>query len=73
MTPCLQKQLPAHTALPSGTRVQVTLDDGSSWQTKTRSEPWRLASGHWVVLIEGRVGGYSLDRVTPISDHIQIT
>ena len=48
----------------AGTAVKVKLDDGSIWETKTRSEPWQLGSGQWVVLLEGRAGGYSLDRVT---------
>ena len=50
--------------MKSGTPVNVRLDDGSIWKTKTRSEPWQL--GHaWVVLLEGRTGGYLLERVTP--------
>lgn len=50
--------------MKAGTAVNVTCDDGSIWQTKTRSEPWQLGGGQWVVLLEGKAGGYSLDRVT---------
>jgi hypothetical protein len=50
--------------LPRGTEVVVRLDNGTKWRTRTRSEPWQLPSGHWVVLLGGRTGGYDLDRVT---------
>jgi hypothetical protein len=48
---------------PSGTPVIVTLGDGTRWKTRTRSEAWTLPNGRRVVLIEGRSGGYSLERV----------
>ena len=47
-----------------GTEVNVLLDDGTIWRTHTRSEPWQLGHGQWVVALEGRAGGYALDRVT---------
>lgn len=50
---------------PVGLAVVVTLDDGSQFQTTTRSEPWQLGHGEWVVLVEGIVGGYVLRRVRP--------
>lgn len=53
---------------PSGTYVCVELDDGSSWFTLTRSEAWTLPSGHHVVLLQGRTGGFSLERVTAVDD-----
>lgn len=49
-----------------GTKVEVTLDDGSKWITETRSEPWELGSGHKVVMLKGKSGGYSFDRVKPV-------
>ena len=62
--------------VPEGTPVIVTLDDGSKWETKTRSIPWMLGAdsrdetdpthspGHTaVILLEGRTGGYLLERV----------
>ena len=46
-----------------GCGVLVKLDDGRLWHTKTRSKAWTLGSGHPVVLLEGRSGGYDLSRV----------
>jgi hypothetical protein len=51
------------TTIPSGTAVTVTRDDGSPWLTRTRTEPWQLGDGTWVVALEGRAGGFRLDRV----------
>lgn len=48
-----------------GIGVLVKLDDGKLWHTKTRSEAWELGSGHPVILLEGRSGGFDLARVTP--------
>ena len=50
--------------IKSGTAVNVLLDDGTIWRTRTRSEPWQLGHRQWVVALEGRAGGYALDRVT---------
>ena len=47
---------------PAGTTVVVTLDNGAPWYTTTRSRPWQLGDGTWVVLLAGRTGGYRLDR-----------
>lgn len=49
--------------IPSGLDVTVIRDDGSRWLTRTRSEPWQLGDGTWVILLEGKAGGYALDRV----------
>ena len=49
--------------LPNGTDVAVTRDDGSIWLTRTRTAPWQLGDGTWVVALEGRAGGFRLDRV----------
>ena len=51
---------------PAETRVEVTLDDGSKWYTKTRSEPWRLGDGTLVVSLKGKAAGYLASRVRPI-------
>jgi hypothetical protein len=48
---------------PAGTPVTVTLDDGSPWETETRSAAWALGHGAPVVLLEGKSGGYALERV----------
>ena len=51
------------TTMPSGTDVTVIRDDGTEWLTKTRTEPWQLGDGTWVVALEGRAGGFDLSRV----------
>lgn len=50
--------------IPSGAEVSVRLDVGSIFETTTRSAPWQLGHGAWVVLLEGKTGGYDLSRVT---------
>lgn len=63
--PPRQQAIPAAMkTIASGTAVEVTLDDGSTQQTATRSEPWQLGDGSWVVMLEGRIGGYDLARVS---------
>ena len=49
-----------------GTPVQVVRDDGSKMLTRTRSVPWQLGHGDWVVSVEGISGGYLLSRVHPV-------
>ena len=53
--------------MPSGTEVRVRMDNGKPFYTKTRSEPWQLGWGGWVVLLEGQSGGYSLDRMEALT------
>ncbi len=48
---------------PEGTAVTVTLDDGSTWETTTRSAPWLLGGHTAVIMLEGKSGGYALERV----------
>ena len=50
-------------AVPVGTPVTVTKDDGSRFETRTRSEPWALGHGQPVIKVEGITGGYMLERV----------
>lgn len=52
--------------MPSGTRVNVVKDGGQVIQTTTRSEPWQLGHGAWVVLLDGTSGGFALERVSPV-------
>ncbi len=59
----MRHQPPVDTTITSGTDVTVTRDDGSLWQTRTRTDPWQLGDGTWVVALEGRAGGFALDRV----------
>lgn len=51
---------------PPGTHVHLTNDDRKIETTKTRSVAWLLGSGTPVVMVEGRAGGYLLDRIKPI-------
>lgn len=51
------------TDTPEGTPVLWIKDDGSVTQTKTRSLPWKLGSGQWVVKIIGIAGGYAIERI----------
>lgn len=46
--------------------VNVLEDDGRKTTSRTRSEPWVLGDGVTrVILLEGRVGGFDVRRVTP--------
>ncbi len=54
--------------LPIGTKVSLQLDNGQWEATTTRSHPWQLGHGQWVVQVEGRAGGYDLDRIIPSSE-----
>ena len=38
---------------PVGTFVSVRLDDDRMWDTTTRSAPWQLGNGTWVVQFHG--------------------
>lgn len=49
---------------PIGTEVDVVLDNGRVWRTKTRSEMWKLGSGDWVVKLEGYPGVFAAERCT---------
>lgn len=51
-------------AWPNGIRVLYRDDLGEHQATRTRSRPWKLPSGDWVVLQEGKTGGYLLERFT---------
>jgi hypothetical protein len=47
----------------NGEEVIVTLDDGTKFETRTRSEAWLMGGHTWVVQIDGRAGCYDLKRV----------
>ena len=51
-------------AHPSGTPVVLTDDFGRKHETRTRSIAW-VVCDHVSVLVEGRTGGYLLDRIRP--------
>ena len=58
--------------MPAGTLVHVALEGGASLPTRTKSDPWQLATGEWVVLLHAMTGprrfsgGVTLDDVTPV-------
>lgn len=52
---------------PIGTGVVLVDDLGERAETKTRSMAWPLGHGEAVVMVEGRSGGYMLDRITPLA------
>lgn len=45
-----------------GMRVHVLDDMSGITTTTTRSNPWQLGHGAWVVSLVGRTGGYMLER-----------
>lgn len=48
-----------------GMDVWLEKDGGHVVPTKTRSLPWQLGHGAWVVQVEGVAGGYNILRITP--------
>lgn len=57
-------------AFPIGTPVLAwpgTRNAAPRW-TKTRSEPWQLGHGDWVVAVDGVAGGVALTHVEHIPD-----
>lgn len=48
---------------PPGTRCLLKNDDGTVTATETRSPAWVLPSGHTVVLLKGKAGGWNLQRL----------
>lgn len=49
--------------LAEGSEVLLLDDHGELHETRTRSRPWKLGDGTLVVLVEGRTGGYDLERI----------
>lgn len=47
---------------PIGTKCVLRLDNGSTFETETRSETWVL-NGREVILVKGKSGCYCLDRL----------
>jgi len=53
--------------MPVGTKcvmvncAEAELHKGKVWET--RSEPWQLGHGAWVVLLEGYCGGFLVDKL----------
>ncbi|HMG12784.1 MAG TPA: hypothetical protein VK571_06400 [Gemmatimonadaceae bacterium] len=51
-----------------GTRIALVDDRGVVHITHTRSEAWQVESGHWLVQIVGRTGGYLCARCFALPD-----
>jgi hypothetical protein len=54
---------------PNGTPIVLTLDDGKEMLTSTRSNVWALGSGQLVCLVEGKVGGWAIERMRLQGNH----
>lgn len=49
-----------------GSPVNLIDDMGDTCETKTRSEAWTLGDGTPVVSVDGRTGGFLLERIIPM-------
>lgn len=49
---------------PEGTKVNVRKDNGSIFETTTRSAAWLMGEHTAVILVDGIAGGFALERVT---------
>lgn len=55
---------------PVGSPCDLILDNGQTFRTSTRSEAWNLGHGQAVVMVEGKSGGWMLERVRILENHI---
>jgi hypothetical protein len=53
-----------NTHISVGREVILIEDDGSITRTRTRSAAWEVGP-RGVVLVEGKTGGYDIDRIGP--------
>lgn len=53
---------------PEGTAVYLVESDGSVTKTRTRSPVWPLGDGELVVSVEGKTGGWAIDRMTVVPE-----
>jgi hypothetical protein len=51
---------------PVGTAVLLREDDGRDTLTKTRSEAWVMGGHTAVVMVEGKRGGWDLERLRSV-------
>lgn len=54
---------------PVGSPCILILDDRSELPTRTKSMAWRLGHGAVVVAVEGKSGGWDIDRVRMLETH----
>jgi hypothetical protein len=65
---------PATSDTPIGTLVVLIDDGGRPHLTRTRSSVWELdATGKWMIMVDGRTGGYLLSRIFVLPDLGQLT
>lgn len=50
---------------PRPIEVTLILDDRSMLETRTRGLAWEVADGIAVICVDGKAGGYRLNRVLP--------
>lgn len=58
-----------NTLYPVGTPCDLLQNDGTRLRTKTRSIAWELGHGQAVVKVEGKTGGWELERVCILEAH----
>ena len=63
---------PATSDTPIGTLVVLVDDFRRPHLTRTRSSVWE-ESGHWMIMVDGRSGGYLLSRIFVLPDLGQLT
>ena len=64
---------PATAETPEGTAVLVAEDRGRGITlTRTRSAPWEIGPGRLVVMLEGKSGGFLLERVCVVPPALAI-
>lgn len=54
---------------PVGSPCVLTEDDGSQTETHTRSIAWELGHGQAVVKVDGKSGGWMLERIRMCETH----
>lgn len=55
-----------------GMAVRVLRADGTSFPARTRSEPWEVAGGRWVVGIEGLPFSVPCEKVSPAPEGTEV-
>lgn len=54
---------------PVGSPCDLLQNDGTTLRTRTRSIAWELGHGQAVVKVEGKTGGWELERVRILETH----
>lgn len=51
-----------------GQKVNLELDDGSMMETVLRSEAWELGHGAGVAKVNGKTGGWLIERIHALNE-----